>query len=472
MKIFSILTLTLLTGCLHKPNYNLYLVKWKNGYIYINDLNSIELNNRSFKSGKMGLTTLLTKKTFRLIFKNLGKKYNVSKSSFFINEWSNKKTRIKTEYYKNQIIKSYESQIEAEINEHIESQLDSIEATKLYDIYINEVKCKNEDECLSNLNQELINHDFKSLSTSKNDNISGYYIKIPKYNLLKSIQKHIVNLEHGQTSKPIQITDQKYIFVMLESISPASPYDIEKYKKLIKKRLYNKRSQSILKSEKANILSTYPQLSEKSDDEIFAFQANQFDFSKDQDLQLKLSLAYDWMIAEHGFNAHYSNNINLSEIKDLLNQEINLKYIFTRYNLEMLELDENLISSENIVDINKFFNNKMIENKKHLNQITQLDFNKSYFNSGIELSEIESNKWIGPISYQNKVIWIKKSYQGLATDDQILQSDYLIYKRNYISSVDNFMKEIGNDINLKFNPIIYSSEWPDIAIEFLDENNQ
>ncbi|MFK8010937.1 MAG: hypothetical protein AB8B80_02785 [Marinicellaceae bacterium] len=476
MKNYKLIIVTIwLLSCNHKAIKSQKLVTWENDFILFNEIKRIDSNIKKMLSGKDPLKIILLKKAFRKINIEIAKKNKLHKDPLFKYEYNQRKIEFLSSYYQKYLASNININKEEIVN-YYNNNLEEFKSDDLYSLYITTEECHKKSECIFNLNEKLKNNSFQQISLMNNNKISGYFENIALKKLNKKIREHVSSIEVNVISKPIHFpinNNQKlHLFVLVDKFNIGKEISFNGSKKNIKQKLLKIAQEKVLNQTIANIIKNNPDYKEKSIDELLTLQFVALGLDNNKKVKNKLADIYDTSLANFGFySSKYFDSIDVEKLRNNYKLMPNAYDQLSRYDFKIIQLDLFNSNKSDMVLINDLiFNNQEQDLSNFIDfysQITKGQFYKKFKQLRINPLTLKYNKWVGPIFVDNRVHWLKKTYQGLAVKDEDFVKDYKQYVRYQVGSIEGFMDIIGEDIKLQVNPIIYSKNWPSIADELL-----
>ena len=465
--LVSILALVIV-ACSLTRHKAINLVSWDHDSISVKDKRLAVLPEKVIRVGKDHLRDALLKLSYRNIFMQQARLKGLDKSQAFLAAVLEKHNLILSRVMISKQVQPNIIVSEIEISNYFDENINDYTASANYDLYINYMDCVDEKECQSTMQELLINNDFKQLSKNNKISPSGYFAGVPLSKLNKNIQKVLKTLTVGSVSDPIKLANNGYIFIQIDKITPALAPQLSVFKKAVKQKLTKGKKDQLLLALEKSIVKDNPHLANKSREQIFASEAKKIGLDEDPLTASRLKRSYQILLADYGFYASdYFFDIDVNQLRKNLVLDPNILDQLSRFDLKLIKQQITNHSQFEIINTNKLLSedNEAAIDKEILevSQISKKDFLKEYHNLSIHPLTLNYNRWVGPIIVDKEVYWVKKIFQGLAKDDTVFIEDYKRYKRSTLGSHTSFMQQIGNDVNLKVNPVIYSKNWPNIA---------
>lgn len=460
------LSLILLNSCnLKHKSEDLVLASWDFGAITSDDLVLKIIKDANFKRGKNALRNILAKNMFRKKYAMLAIEMSLDKTKLFKQAVLEDKRTFLAEHYKNQMIEYKVSVSDQEISDYFDSHATDFQASDVLWLYFYQVECNSIEMCKETLIDNLNKRDFESLSLAKDKPLSGFYKNIPITKLNISIQKEVEDLSIKKISEPIKISSNSYVFVLIDKIIHATKPKLSDYKKLITKKIYDRKVDDTLSYEINKLKQMFHDI--ESDEKLFEEIAMQQGFEEDEFIIPKLELKKEWMLSNFGFDNSNLFEMTAQELRNLINNNEVYTKALLRYNISVIELSKSqYIESTNALNnqnLNKYFTAKYNDFLTTYSEISLTEFFNIYKEFKFDISNEQVEKWIGPSQLNDKYLWFKIESKLLSNDNGILFDDYKKFLRSYITSYQTLMDLIGNDINFKFNPVIYTDGWGSIA---------
>ena len=467
IKLIVILPL-LLSSCSLKKHVDIELVSWDGGSLSFRQLNLNQFNEFVYIEGKDELRDMLLKESFKTIFSKQAQAKNLDKTKDFIAQYSKKRNSILTTAV---IQKQLQAKIDISDNEilnYFNQNISEFSSSDLYDIYVNFVECATPDKCQQQLDDSLKGKTFKQLCLDNPKSPSGHFEKIPLSKLNKNIQDHLKELTVNHISKPLKINKKGAIFILINNIVVAKKPQLQAFKNHIRRLLNKDRLAAKRNILKTTILKQHPQLINQPEEQIFAQYAIDMGLDKEADTQLKLKNTYDWLLADFGyFDSELFADLNIKTLRQELSLQPKILDRLSRFDISYMSFPLTAKNQQEFILVANLINNK--DDKKlnnyisHYPQISRSEFHKQFIELKMDPLKLPLNQWKGPITIADKIIWIKKTYQGLATNDAQLTKDYKKSQRSGIGGYSGFMQGVGKHYNIIVNPKIYTLGWSEYA---------
>jgi hypothetical protein len=458
----------LLSSCSLKKHAEIELVSWNGGSLSFKELNLNQFNEFAYIEGKDELRDMLLKKSFKAIFFQQAQSKNLDKSKDFIAQYSKKRNSILTSVLIQKQLQAKIDISDKEILSYFKQNISEFSSSDLYDIYVNFVECTTSDMCQQQLDNLLKSKTFKQLCLDNPKSPSGHFEKIPLSKLNKNIQDHLKELTVNHISKPLKINNKGAIFILINNIVVAKKPQLQPFKNHIRRLLNKEKLASKRNTLKTTILKQHPQLINQAEEQIFAQYAIDMGIDKEADTQLKLKNTYNWLLADFGyFDSELFADLNINTLRKELSLQPKKLDRLSRFDISYMSFPLSEENQQKIIVVSSLINNKddkILNNHiSHYPQISRSEFHKQFIELKMDPLKLPLNQWKGPITINNEIIWIKKTYQGLATNDTLLIKDYKKNQRSGIGGYSGFMQSVGKHYNIVINPKIYTLEWSEYA---------
>lgn len=210
-----------------------------------------------------------------------------------------------------------------------------------------------------------------------------------------------------------------------------------------------------------------------TDNEIFANYAQVIGLDRNKKIKQKLNNAYNWLLADYGYYSSFIfKDLDIIQIKKEIALKPNTWDRLSRFDIQVIMKDITKNSRAEILSFSKIIKQNNVELLQDEiithKQITKSEFNKLFKGLNINLLKLELDDWTKSKILNNQIWWFKKTYQGLAENDDMFIEDYKKLQRYKLGGYSGFMLGVGNQINLEINPIIYSNKWQAIAKKYIE----
>lgn len=470
-KIILTVIITLFISACHHKNTNIDLISWTNDAISIEDLKYLNIREKTITKGRDKLRDALIKQSFKKLYTKTAKLQNIDKSQDFINAYNAKQNQILIRALTHHLEINEIVVQDQEIVSYFNKNKEQYSASPKFSIYIYHQTCKTIKICNSLIKDKLNKDEFIKLALKNTHKVSGYFENVFLSKLNQKIQKELLKLNLNDISSAIHLQNEDYIFLLYDKYTPAIKANLSTYKNIIHKQMKKEKLNKRLLQIEQTLIESNQKLTSKSQETILATYAIQIGLDKQDKILHELNTAYDWLLADYGFYASdLFINLNIDQLRHEISLSPKAKKMMSRFDINIIELkikDQNV----NVLQVSKILD-KNLDHLIHNNittklQITRAEFSKLYSELALNPYKLEKNRWVGPKLINKKAYWIKKTYQDIAKEDSNFLLDYKKYKRKSIGNQTDYMKTIGNSINLTINPIIYSKDWESLVNKYL-----
>jgi hypothetical protein len=446
----------------------LTLIYWTgSGSINLSDSFIKSINTSLLIKGGDKLRDILLKESYKNIFITEAKSKNIDKSKEFIDAFNQKKKSVLSKSF----IKFETENIPLnnnEISQFFKKNIKDYQSSPTSSFYITSINCLHSSDCQNILTQRLTETNFQEQSKTNKNSPSGYYQDIALSSLNKKIQQSIKNLKINEVSSPIKLANDKYIFILVEKFTPAATPLLKNFENDVKKRLLKLKSEEKLRQLETNLIAKNPDTTLNSRNDIFAKHALNTGLDNHPIVKKSIHDAYTWLLADYGFfESSLFHNTDLISLRKELVFNQSAHNLIPRFDISFIEAKTTTLEKEDIIQItNQLKIDTNLENSskiQNLKQLSKSEFNNRFKNLSMNPMKLKSFEMVGPLFYNDKVLWLQKTFQGIARNDDVLLEDYKLFTRSNIGSFNGFMQHVGHRYNVKINPIIYSKKWSEIA---------